>query len=105
MKQERLLAVAVTRTEQAIPGLIKDREREHAVQPIQASSSPRSCRLQAALRYRNANETARPIFKFGANLEVVVNLAVVGDRELPSFVFHGLCAGIRQIQNRKTAVT
>ena len=104
---QRLLAHAVARQEQRAFGGIPQREREHAVQALQRT-------LDAPVAYRREQgfgvrmpapvEAGARRVELGAQVAVVVNLAVVGNDETPARRHHRLVTGWGRIENGQPAM-
>src|SRR5207247_10401718 len=86
---ERLDAEAVARAEKTALRLIPDREGEHAAELVDTRRSPLAVRAEDDLRVRRRPKLT--LADLSAELEVVVDLAVVGD-PVAAFVPHRLVA-------------
>ena len=79
-------------------------EAEHPVQATEGPfDAPRGARLQENLGVRVADEMLSFPFQVPANVEKVVDLAVVGDHIAAAMRGHGLVAGGGEIQDRQPA--
>src|SRR5262249_3880764 len=76
-EEERLLAEPVAGEEE--PPLVPDREREHAVEPLEARRSPFEVRAQNDFGVRRRREAMPLRFELRTQLEPVVDLAVERD--------------------------
>ena len=80
---ERLLAEAVAGEEQPALAAVVDREREHPVRPLEHPDAVLRVEGEQHLGVRVRPERIAALEELGAELDVVVELAVVGDPELP----------------------
>ena len=98
--EERLDAEAVARAEEALLGLVPEREREHAAEPVERFRSPAVVRAEHDLHVRRRAELGEP--ELVAELDVVVDLAVVRD-PVAALVRHRLVAGL-EVDDREAPV-
>ncbi len=101
---ERLDAHPVARAEQPVARSVPDREREHAVQVPDAVVTPRPVRGEDHPRVGRAGELEALRLELGAQLHMVVDLAVVDDPALRVGVAHRLVPGRRQVDDRQPPV-
>ena len=97
---ERLDAKPVAGAKQRVGRFVPQREREHAAEFLEAFDAPLLVRPQRDLGVRGGAEPAAT--KLGSQLDVVVDLAVVGDPAAVA-VGHGLVAG-REVDDGQAAV-
>ena len=103
-KQKRLLAIAVTGAEQHPARAIVQGKGEHAIEPLQALGAPALVGLQQHLGVGMGSEHHPGCGQLGAHLQVVVDLAVVGQDEVATGIGHRLRTGLGQVQDGQAAV-
>jgi hypothetical protein len=81
MVEEGLLAEPISGAEEGPAGAIEDDEREHPVEALDAGRPPGAVGLGDDLRVRRRREPRAARLQLGAQLAMVVDLAVVGDDE------------------------
>ncbi len=89
--EQGLLAETVTGEKEAVPPLVVDPERPHAVEPRKRVRAPLEVCLEEHLAVTGGGERPTECGQLVADLEVVVDLAVVGHRT-PSGNDHRLSA-------------
>ena len=89
----------VSRCSCAVP----DRQAEHPVEPVERVGAPLRERLEHDLGVGVGREGAAQGLELGAQVEVVVDLAVVGDRVAPVGGVHRLLA-VRDVDDRQPPV-
>src|SRR5690606_8562415 len=102
---ERLLAEAVPDQVQPALPTVPQREREHAVDPVQgAPQAPAGDRLDQHLRVGVPAERDPAGRELRGELAVAVDLAVVGEHPTPVPRAHRLGAVVRQVDDREAPV-
>ena len=101
---QRLLAHAVAGEQQAPSRPVPDREREHPVQPIEAGFAVLRVEVNDDLGVRGASEVDAARDELGAELAVVVDLAVERDPDRAVRAHHRLRGGFREIDDAKPRV-
>ena len=100
---ERLHAQAVACQEQRLAVAIRYREREHPAKALHARFAPSLPRVNDHFGIAAGAEHMAQRLQFGNQFLVVVDLAVVDDRDAAVFVVQRLLAG-RQIDDRQPPV-
>ncbi len=99
---ERFDAEAVARAEQRLPPLVPDRERKHAAQLIEAVAAVAVIGGEDRLGVGGRAEIPAMPEQL-AQFDVVVDLAIIGDRRWPRCE-HRLLRGIAQVDDREAAM-
>ena len=81
-----------------------DRERPHSIESLQASDTPLRIRCDDDFSIGRGPEKRSQALKLAANLQIVVDLAVIGDPVTP-LIAHGLMTACVQINDRQTPMT
>jgi hypothetical protein len=102
--KERFLTGAIAGEKKRVIPRIVQPEREHSGQPIETRRSPLAIRLKQNLGVATGSEPMATGFQLGAELAIIVNLAVEIDLQLPGGVAHGLMPAGGEIDYRKAAV-
>src|SRR5437764_4816718 len=102
---ERLLAEPVARQNQLVLDAVPEREREHAVEPVERRGLPFGERGKNDLRVGMTAKAVSEALELLAKLREVIDLAVVSNRVAPVGGGHRLVAEWRQIKDRQPSVT
>jgi hypothetical protein len=97
--EERLHTEPVASEEQRVRHAVVNGEGEHAVELVEAIGAPAGPALEDDLGVAFGAEPMTPRLQLGAHLTVIVDLAVVADRETALFVEHRLRGGVREIDD------
>ena len=101
---ERLDPKAIS-AEQEAPGLlVPQRQRPHSIEATKGVLSPASVRLEDDLGVALAAKADARLLQLGAQLKVVVELAVVAEGQPRLFQAHGLSGQRAQVDNRQAPV-
>jgi hypothetical protein len=100
---ERLDAEVVAGQRQPLLVTVPDRQAEHAVEAVEGLGAPLREGLQHDLGVRVGREGAPQALELGAQVEVVVDLTVVGDAVAPVGGVHRLLA-VRDVDDRQPPV-
>ena len=87
---ERLYPQPVAREEQALSPSIVEREREHAVEPVEHRRPPRCPAVKQNLGIARGDEHRAQRLQLGAQLGEIVDLAIVGDGQRAVLARHRL---------------
>ena len=104
MVVDRLLAEAIAREEQPLAPRVPDGEREHPVDALRKRFAPLLVPVDEHLGVAVAAEHVSVRNQLGAQMQVVVDLAVEGDPDGPVLVRHRLGAGRGEIDDRQAPV-
>ena len=99
-----LHAEAVARAEQLAARSVPQREREHAVEALEAARTPAPVGGEDHLGVAGAREPIPQRLELGAQLDVVVDLTVVRDPGAGLGPAHRLVAGRREVDDRKPSM-
>ena len=99
---ERLFPEAVAREDEAPLGLVPEREREHAVQPLDAVRAEVFVEMHEHLGVSVRRETVAACLEFAAQLAEVVDLAVEDELDGAVLVRDRLVARL-EVDDRKAA--
>src|SRR5262249_44826800 len=91
-KIQRLYAHAVTRQDQTPARLAPQRQTEHAAQPPEALGVPLEKGVQYHLRVTVGEKAMTQRLQSGAELGMIVNLAVINQNHVAILAAHGLLA-------------
>ena len=106
--KQRLLTKAVAGERQRPLPLVPQRQREHAGKaPQRRFHAPMPDGAEQGLRVGVSAPVRRGTsgFQFASDIEMIVDFAVERHRETTAVAVHGLTACLRQVENRKPAVT
>ena len=98
---QRLDAEPIAGEEELAPARVPDREGEHPVQALDARGALLLVEVDDRLGVGRGPEAVPARLEPGAQLAVVVDLAVVGDPDRPVLVGHRLMAGGREVDDRE----
>ena len=101
---ERLDPEPVPRREEPSSIRVPEGEREHALEPVDARVPPFGVRAQDHLGVAGGAEAMALRLQRPAQFPVVVDLAVVDDREVRALHLHRLAAGGREIDDAEAGV-
>jgi len=101
---ERLDREAVAREDEPPFTLVPERERPHAVEALEAVGTPRRIRVEDDLGVGLRAEASATALEVAAELDVVVDLAVVGDPEAPLGEAHRLVTCGRRVDDAQAPV-
>ena len=101
---ERLLAGRIAGEQQALTRAVVEGQGEHAVETRQAAIAPGSIRFENHFGVGRRPEAMTGAFELGAQLEIVVDLAVEDDLQVAGGVGHRLAAHRRQVDDRQPAM-
>src|SRR5436190_8041590 len=101
---EGLLAQAIARNEQCVRAAVPDGKREHAAQPLDRSNPPLTIGGEQDFSVGSRPEVVAALGQIGAQLEIVVDLAVEADREVAVRSTHRLSTSVAQIVDSEAAV-
>jgi hypothetical protein len=101
---KRLLAQAVPRQEELLPGFIPQREGEHAPESAHQVRAPSFVSMHQDLRVAATAEGMAQPEQFVSEFVVVIDLAIEDDAHPAIFVRHGLGRGRRKVDDAQAAV-
>src|SRR6185369_1226858 len=102
VEEQRLFAAAVTRKKDRLADRVPKRESEHSAKAPDAGRPPRLISGQEHLGVGASLEALAERLQFGAQLQIVVNLAVVGDDIAAARELHGLAPALGQVDDGKS---
>src|SRR5690606_14475668 len=101
---ERLDSEPIAREKQLAGVALDDGEGKHAVQPFDKVLAPGVVGLDEHLRVAGGKEAVSPIFERATELPVVVDRAVIDDREPELRIDHRLLRVLRKVDDAQAPV-